>query len=155
VDRLVERDGREAPCRTHEIPLGQPVDPASLTRVPGVAEPAYSHLAGRYGYAAEQVLALAAKNPELASPVLAGMPDLLAEVPFAARNEQARTVGDVLLRRTRLGLLCGRALSGADADGPAEVARALAAELGWDEARRQAETERFAEEADAEGISGR
>ena len=27
VDRLVERDGREAPCRTHEIPLGQPIDP--------------------------------------------------------------------------------------------------------------------------------
>ena len=26
VDRLVERDGRVAPCRTHEIPLGQAVD---------------------------------------------------------------------------------------------------------------------------------
>src|SRR5262249_28728036 len=23
VDRIVEREGREAPCRTHEIPLGQ------------------------------------------------------------------------------------------------------------------------------------
>ena len=30
VDRLVERDGREAPCRTHEIPLGQPADWDSL-----------------------------------------------------------------------------------------------------------------------------
>jgi glycerol-3-phosphate dehydrogenase len=155
VDRLVERDGREAPCRTHEIPLGQPVDPASLTRVPGVAEPAYTHLAGRYGYAAEQVLAVAAEDPELASPVVAGMPDLLAEARFAARSEQARTVGDVLLRRTRLGLLCGRALSGADADGAARVARSIAAELGWDQARLQDETQRFAEEADAEGISGR
>jgi len=28
VDRIVERDGREAPCRTHEIPLGAPVDAA-------------------------------------------------------------------------------------------------------------------------------
>ena len=26
VDRLVERDGRQAPCRTHEIPLGEPID---------------------------------------------------------------------------------------------------------------------------------
>jgi glycerol-3-phosphate dehydrogenase len=155
VDRLVERDGREAPCRTHEIPLGQPVDPAALTRVAGVAEVAYPHLAGRYGYAAEQVLAVAAERPELASPVVAGMPDLLAEAPFAARNEQARTVGDVLLRRTRLGLLCGRELSGPAPEGPAQVARSLAAELGWDEAWVGAEAERFAEEAAAEGIGGR
>ena len=28
VDRLVERDGRDAPCRTAEIPLGQPASPA-------------------------------------------------------------------------------------------------------------------------------
>jgi len=27
VDRLVERDGRQAPCRTHEIPLGQSSEP--------------------------------------------------------------------------------------------------------------------------------
>ena len=26
VDRIVEREGREAPCRTHEIPIGQPED---------------------------------------------------------------------------------------------------------------------------------
>src|SRR4029079_6033023 len=27
VDRLVERDARDAPCRTHEIPLGHAIDP--------------------------------------------------------------------------------------------------------------------------------
>ena len=27
VDRIVEREGREAPCRTHEIPLGMSVEP--------------------------------------------------------------------------------------------------------------------------------
>ena len=37
VDRLVERDGREAPCRTGEIPLGMPVDANELARVEGVA----------------------------------------------------------------------------------------------------------------------
>ena len=30
VDRIVEREGREAPCRTHEIPLGMPVDAGAL-----------------------------------------------------------------------------------------------------------------------------
>ncbi len=110
VDRLVERDGRQAPCRTHEIPLGAPIDPDALRRVPGIADDAYGQLAGRYGYAAERVLELAADNRELAQPIVAGLPDLLAEAPFSARNEQARSVGDVLLRRTRLGLLAARDL---------------------------------------------
>ena len=52
VDRLVARDGRQAPCRTQEIPLGAPADPEHLPRVPGVAEEAYASLAGRYGFAA-------------------------------------------------------------------------------------------------------
>src|ERR1700722_1473246 len=38
VDRLVERDGRNAPCRTQEIPLGQPIDPAVLPVVGGVSD---------------------------------------------------------------------------------------------------------------------
>ena len=29
VDRLVEREARTAPCRTHEVPLGQPIGRAS------------------------------------------------------------------------------------------------------------------------------
>ena len=37
VDRLVEREAREAPCRTHEIPLGQAVSPDELPRLEGVA----------------------------------------------------------------------------------------------------------------------
>ena len=84
VDRLVERDGRDAPCRTGEIPLGMPVAALDLPRVEGVGEDAYEQLAGRYGYAAHEVLAMAAERGELAQPILAGMPDLLAEATFAA-----------------------------------------------------------------------
>ena len=51
------------------------------------------------------MLKLAAERPELAGPIVAGQPDLLAEAVIAARLEQARSVADVLLRRTRLGLL--------------------------------------------------
>ena len=36
VDRLVERDARDAPCRTHEIPLGQAIAVEELPRVEGV-----------------------------------------------------------------------------------------------------------------------
>jgi glycerol-3-phosphate dehydrogenase len=155
VDRVVEREGRTAPCRTQEIPLGQPVDPAALARVEGVPDESYAALAGRYGYAAERVLRTAGERGELAQPIVAGLPDLLAEAPHAAREEQARTVGDVLLRRTRLGLLAGRELCENGSPAPERVARALGAELGWEKARVQRELERFWAEARAEGIAGR
>ena len=155
VDRIVERDGREAPCRTHEIPLGQSIDPAGLPRIDGVSEASYAALAGRYGHAAEQVLATATARGELARPILEGMPDLLAEAAFAARNEQALSVADVLLRRTRLGLLAGRRLCSPGAEEPVRVARAIGAELGWDEGRVAREAESWREEAEAEGIAGK
>jgi glycerol-3-phosphate dehydrogenase len=146
VDRLVERDAREAPCRTHEIPLGQGIAVEDLPRVEGVPEESYAALAGRYGYAAREVLALAAHRGELAQPIVPGLPDLLAEVALAARREQARSIGDVLLRRTRLGLLAAHEL-------PVErVADVLARELDWSPERTTREIALFAEEADAEGI---
>jgi len=157
VDRLVERDARDAPCRTHEIPLGQAIDAADLPRVVGVPDASYEALAARYGHAAHDVLALAAEYGELAQPIVPGLPDLLAEVALAARREQARGIGDVLLRRTRLGLLAARELTTAEesdrAAGPVQrVADILARELDWDAARVSREIERFAEEAQAEGL---
>jgi glycerol-3-phosphate dehydrogenase len=161
VDRLVERDAREAPCRTHEIPLGQAIAAEDLPRVEGVGlvgpDP-YQALAARYGDAAHQVLAIAGESnpahPELAQPIVPGLPDLLAEVVLAARNEQARSIGDVLLRRTRLGLLAARELGGVG-NPINRVADVLARELGWDPERTGLEIERFAVEAEAEGIAAR
>jgi glycerol-3-phosphate dehydrogenase len=61
-------------------------------------------------------------------------------------------VGDVLLRRTRLGLLAARGVT--DPQAARRVAATLATELGWDEARIAAELDRFVQEAEAEGIVG-
>ena len=162
VDRLVEREARDAPCRTHEIPLGQAIEERDLPRVEGVPEGAYAQLAGRYGYAAHDVLAIAAGAPaadgrrsggELAQPVVSSGPvDLLAEVVFAARREQARGVGDALLRRTRLGLLAAREVADPSGTAARRVAHAMAADLGWDERRVEAEVGAFLDEAAAEGI---
>ncbi len=149
VDRIVLRDASEAPCRTEEIPLGQAIDPAQLARVDGVAAEAYGALAARYGHVAADVLKLAAETAELAEPIVPGLPDLLAEAVHAARREQARSVGDVLLRRTRLGLLAARGLDG---DPARRVAGVLAGELGWSAERADEEVGRFAAEALAEGI---
>jgi glycerol-3-phosphate dehydrogenase len=151
VDRIVERQGRDAPCRTHEIPLGAAVEPADLPRVEGVPEAAYERLAGRYGYTAHEVLGIAASSGELAQPILPGHPDLLAEAVHAARREQARSVGDVLLRRTRLALLDARRLL-AEPGAVERVAAATGAELGWDAARVGREAAGFREEAGAEGL---
>ena len=156
VDRLVEREAREAPCRTQEIPLGQAIAVDELPRVHGVPADSYAALASRYGHDAHQVLALAARDPQLGAPIVAGLPDLLAEVDHAARSEQARSVGDVLLRRTRLGLLAARELTldGPDgAPGPVRrVAGVLARQLRWSEQRMATEIDRFRQEAHAEGI---
>jgi len=153
VDRLVERDARDAPCRTHEIPLGFAVSADDLPRVEGVPEGAYEQLAGRYGHAAHDVLRIAAERGELAQPVVADGPvDLLAEVVHAARKEQARNVGDVLLRRTRLGLTAARSVAQDSGVTAERVARAMAPEMGWDDARIADEVQSFLAEAASEGI---
>ncbi len=137
VDRLVEREGREAPCHTAEIPLGMEARPEDLEAPDGIGEEATAQLAFRYGHAARNVLRLAREDPKLARPIVAGRPDLLAEVAVAARFEQARCVADVLLRRTRLALLAAPQLR--DADSVRPVAEVLGKELGW--SRRQVKRE--------------
>ena len=109
VDRVVLRDGREAPCRTHEIPLGMPIEPSELAAADGLGAEELSHLAARYGYAAREVLAMVEADPALGERIQADLPDVAAEAAFSVRHEQSRTLADVLLRRTRLGLLDARA----------------------------------------------
>ena len=142
VDRIVERDGSDVRCVTHEIPLGMPVSPDDLVAAP---EWARAQLAGRYGHLAHDVLA----RRDLLTPVVDGRPDLLAEIAYAARREQARSIGDVLLRRTRLGLTAARRL---DEAAIARVADVLTDELGWDEQRRAREIDAWRDEAANEGV---
>ncbi len=127
------------------------VEADDLPRVEGVPDESYAALAGRYGHVAHDVLTVAREQGALAQPIVPGLPDLLAEAVHAARHEQARTVGDVLLRRTRLALLDAAAVS--QSGGAVErVAAALGDELGWDERRRADETAAFAAERELEGV---
>jgi glycerol-3-phosphate dehydrogenase len=153
VDRIVEREGRDAPCRTAEIPLGMDIDASALPDVDGVDEESRRMLVGRYGHGAVEVMHLAATDPALARRISPELPDLLAEAVWAARHEQARGVADVLLRRTRLGLLDARNLAAADASGPRAVAAAMAVELDWDATRVEAELDDWRAVAAAEGLA--
>ena len=68
----------------------------------------------------------------LSEPLHPALPYVKAEVIWAARHEMARTVEDVLARRTRALFLNARA---ALAMAPA-VADLMASELGWDDVTR-------------------
>jgi glycerol-3-phosphate dehydrogenase len=98
-------------------------------------DPLTTHLANRYGGEARTVLALAEADPALREPLVAGLPYVKAEALYAARYEMARSVDDVLSRRTRARLLA-RDASAAAAD---DVASLLAPVLGLSEAEASAQ----------------
>jgi glycerol-3-phosphate dehydrogenase len=151
VDRIVERDGRDAPCRTHEIPLGMSTTVEELRAVDGIDDATRALLVHRYGYFANEVLGMAEAAPELRERIVPDLPDLMAEVVVAVRREQALSLGDVFLRRTRLGLLAAPVVSNGEV--PRKVARVLGAELGWDDAGIARELARWQDESAAEGIA--
>jgi glycerol-3-phosphate dehydrogenase len=95
---------------------------------------------------------LAAADSKLAERISPELPDIAAEAAFAVDHEQAHTVADVLLRRTRLGVLDARGLCDDAGEGPARVARAMAGLLDWDDARMERELADWREVAAAEGL---
>jgi glycerol-3-phosphate dehydrogenase len=92
-----------------------------------------------YGADAIGIQELMRATPSLAAPLHADLPYTGAEVVWATRHEMARTVEDVLARRTRALFLNVRA---AEAMAPA-VARLMAPELAWDDARQSADVAAF------------
>ncbi|HLM33541.1 MAG TPA: glycerol-3-phosphate dehydrogenase/oxidase, partial [Gaiellaceae bacterium] len=150
VDRIVEREGREAECRTDDIPLGMSARHEDLETTVELPEGATEQLAFRYGHAARAVLDLCEERSDLAEPIVPGRPDLMAEVVIAARREQARSVADVLLRRTRLGLVAEPGLR--DGERVETVAAALGDELGWSAERVSEEAAGWSRVAEAEGL---
>ncbi len=98
-----------------------------------------------YGTQASGVRALAASDPELSGLLHPRLPYLRAEVAWGARHEMARTVEDVLARRTRALLLDARA----SVECAPLVARLLARELGRDEAWQSRQVAAYRTLADA------
>jgi len=91
------------------------------------------YLARVYGTEFTQVLKIARNQPEYAAPINADG-EILAQVVFAIRNEMARTLTDILLRRTGIGTL----------GHPGEevlqkVTEIAAKELDWDKTRMDQE----------------
>jgi glycerol-3-phosphate dehydrogenase len=104
------------------------------------------HLAGRYGGEARTVLAMAERDPDLAAPLVPGLPYLRAEAVYAVRYEMARSVDDVLSRRTRARLLARDDSAAAAAD----VAALIGPLLGWDAATEAAQAGAYRDAVAAE-----
>jgi len=122
----------DRPCRTHALPIRG-----------ASGEPAPAGPLGPYGTDAAGVTALIQETPALGEPVHPSRPILRAQVVWAAREEMARTVEDVLARRTRELIFDARAsLELAPA-----VAELLAAELGHGAAWQREQVEAYAEVA--------
>jgi glycerol-3-phosphate dehydrogenase len=94
-----------------------------------------------YGADALAIQDLARAEPGLKEPLHPSLPVTGAEVVFAARHEMARTVEDVLARRTRALFLDARAA----AEMGSRTAELLARELGRDAGWREAQVRAFRE----------
>ncbi len=92
-----------------------------------------------YGADTPAVDRLAAESPAWDAPLHPNLPYRACEVVWAVRHEMARTVEDVLARRTRSLLLDARA----SAEVAPAVAALMAAELGRDEAWEHRQVEEY------------
>ena len=97
----------------------------------------------RYGSDAIELRALIGRDPALGARLHPDHEYVLGEVAWAAREEMARTVGDVLARRTRLLLLD----AAASIEAAPTVATCLAAELGRDDAWVAAQVQEYSSRA--------
>ncbi len=155
VDRMVEREGRQAPCRTADLPLGMPADDMDLEALDDLGVEVHSGLEAllrfRYGQ-------FSAQGPEARG---------RGHVPCQADRRRhaghpCRGRGRRTLRASALGW--GRA---APPDSPrassprpssapprpcGRVAEALGEELGWSQAEVAKSAEDWVTEAAAEGV---
>ena len=115
----------------------------------GVTGHRYVHLSGRHGSNTAEVIAVAASQPDGAQPLHPRLPYIQAEVIYAARDEMALTVTDVLARRTRA-LILDR---GAALESAPLVADLMASELGWSEEDRRRQLAEFESLVAAEASS--
>lgn len=130
------------PSRTRELPL-YGGDIADLRNWRGQIMARfgsrYGHslldrLMRNYGMRLEYLMAYVEKDPAMGE-CIPGLDDTLqAEVVYILENERARTLADVILRRTDIGSFCRPPQETLE-----HCCRMMARRLGWDEQRQEAE----------------
>jgi glycerol-3-phosphate dehydrogenase len=146
TDLVMERLGRHGARHTAFSPLpGGDAAPDEVLKTlrpralsMGLTDEQVDHLIELYGSRAREVLVLAERRPQLATPFCEHGPALKAEACYAALNEGAETLADVMLRRAPIGLASCLGLDCVEA-----VADVVGQTLRWDEERRRREAETY------------
>lgn len=147
------------PCCTEQVPLfGGGFTDAVIFRenvcectqkIPNLPRDVIDHMVTLYGRRCCDVIDVCLERPDWREVLAPGYRDYRAQVAYAVRNEDAHHLDDVLLRRLRTAVSLDLGLSAAP-----EAARIMGEELGWDDATRRAELERFREILEREMVLG-
>ena len=145
--------GRIAPSVTDTTPLVGAVgyqaawnQRHTLAEDAGLHVARVEHLLRRYGSLTSQLLDLVRERPELGEPLEGAEDHLKAEVVYAASNEGALHLTDVLTRRTRISIEAwDRGATAAPA-----AAALVAPVLGWDDERTKEEVDIYLGRVEAE-----
>ena len=124
IDEALTQIQKSAKCKTKNLKLI-----GATTSTPKTNAKSAMHLAARFGTEASLINEMIAENPSLGEQLIAGLPYLKAEAVFAVKYEMARTLDDILSRRTRARIINRRA-SVASARAVAELIAPL---LNWGE----------------------
>lgn len=114
---------------------------ALISSESGLAESQVVHLLNRYGSLMSEILDLIFEDSSLAEPLANNLPYLRAEIHYAASHEGARSVDDVVSRRTRISFE-SRENSAELLD---EISKIIAPILGWNRIKRIQSVEDYRE----------
>ena len=117
-----------------------------LSEASGLDAQTITHLLNRYGSLISELLELIDGNPKLAAKIDEDLLYIKAEIHYAASNEGARTVDDVISRRTRISFEArDHGVHLAD-----EIAAIIAPVLGWSPKERKASVAAYEDLVDRE-----
>ena len=146
TDVVADHLGRREKCHTAKVALpgGDAVPDEAVSGLRtrgealGLSEGQLRHLVHLYGSRARDVLILAERRPRLAAPFCEHGPTIRAQATYAALDEAATTLADVLLRRAPIGLASCLGLDCLDV-----AADMVGQALRWDDERRRREIKAY------------
>lgn len=100
----------------------------------GLSVETVTHLLNRYGSMINEILELVKETPSLSKKLAADLPYIKAEIYYAASHEGARTVDDVISRRTRIAFEAHNY----GVEFTNSIAEIIAPVLGWSTKERKA-----------------
>ena len=145
VDEVLKQVGKKTACKTKRLRFVGATAKSSKK-----LDREALHLYQRFGSEVQTIQQLIAGDASLAEPLIVGLPYLRAEAIFAVRFEMARTLDDILSRRTRARII-NRPASLASARA---VAKLMATELQWDDAEVERQVANYVDSCAKEAAAG-